>query len=234
MLRKRKVNGLKFLDEKIIALRNEMREQENHELTQQEAALQKEPELQQEDSKTLQQVDLHQDFVRIDNQEFPVISQSVLEGKMLIRMPNVFSIMPEELASLKYPSERRPNLIYTDETSTINLALNMTDYHLTEAEVEEFQEYMIEVLEQAHPSAKWLETGMMEIQEKNIGFIEVITPAIDGDIFNLMFFAALDGQTLIGTFNCMEEELENWRPVARSMVETLEFPIVGRNEVAMS
>ena len=96
------------------------------------------------------------------------------------------------------------------------------------------KEYMIEVLEQAHPSAKWLETGMLEIQEKNIGFIEVITPAIDGDIFNLMFFAALDGQTLIGTFNCMEEELESWQPVAKAMVETLEFPVVGRNEVVMS
>ena len=56
MLKKRKVNGLKFLDEKIIALRNEMREQENHELAQKEAALQNE----QEDPKTLQQIDLTQ------------------------------------------------------------------------------------------------------------------------------------------------------------------------------
>lgn len=234
MLRKRKVNGLKFLDEKIIALRNEMREQENHELAQQKAALQNEPEFQQEDSKTIQQVDLHQDFVRINNQDVPVISQAVLDNKMLVRLPSIFSIMPEELASLKYPSERRPNLIYTDDTSMINLALNMTDYHLTEAEVEEFQDYMVEVLEQAHPSAKWLETGMMEIQDKNIGFIEVMTPAIDGTIFNLMFFAALDGQTLIGTFNCMEEEYENWRPIAKSIVETLEFSVVGRDEVVMS
>ena len=231
MLKKRKVNGLKFLDEKIIALRNEMREQQNHELAQKEAALQNELEPQQEDSKTLQQVDLTQDFVKIDEQNFPVISQSVLNGKMIIRMPKLFSIMPKELASLKYPSERRPNVIYTDETSTINLALNLTGYPLRESEVEDFQENMIEVLEQAHPSAKWLDTGMMEIQEKTIAFIEIITPAIDGEIFNLMFFAALDGQTLIGTFNCMEGDLESWRPVAKAMVETLQFPSNEKNEV---
>lgn len=228
MLKKRKVNGLKFLDEKIIALRNEMREQENHELAQKEATLKKEQETEQEDSKT---IDLTQDFIEIDEQKIPVITQPVLNGKMLIRMPNLFSIMAKELASLKYPSERRPTVIYTDETSTINLALNLTDYPLRESEVEDFQENMIEVLEQAHPSAKWLDTGMMEIQEKTIAFIEIITPAIDGDIFNLMFFAALNGQTLIGTFNCMEGDLESWRPVAKAMVETLEFPLNEKNEV---
>jgi hypothetical protein len=228
MLKKRKVNGLKFLDEKIIALRNEMREQENHELAQKEATLKKEQEPEQEDSKT---IDLTQDFIEIDEQKIPVITQPVLNGKMLIRMPNLFSIMAKELASLKYPSERRPTVIYTDETSTINLALNLTDYPLRESEVEDFQENMIEVLEQAHPSAKWLDTGMMEIQEKTIAFIEIITPAIDGDIFNLMFFAALNGQTLIGTFNCMEGDLESWRPVAKAMVETFEFPLNEKNEV---
>ncbi len=228
MLKKRKVNGLKFLDEKIIALRNEMREQENHELAQKEATLKKEQEPEQEDSKT---IDLTQDFIEIDEQKIPVITQPVLNGKMLIRMPNLFSIMAKELASLKYPSERRPTVIYTDETSTINLALNLTDYPLRESEVEDFQENMIEVLEQAHPSAKWLDSGMMEIQEKTIAFIEIITPAIDGDIFNLMFFAALNGQTLIGTFNCMEGDLESWRPVAKAMVETLEFPLNEKNEV---
>ncbi|MEK4628203.1 hypothetical protein MKZ17_08345 [Solibacillus sp. FSL R7-0682] len=222
------MNGLKFLDEKIIALRNEMREQENHELAQKEATLKKEQEPEQEDSKT---IDLTQDFIEIDEQKIPVITQPVLNGKMLIRMPNLFLIMAKELASLKYPSERRPTVIYTDETSTINLALNLTDYPLRESEVEDFQENMIEVLEQAHPSAKWLDTGMMEIQEKTIAFIEIITPAIDGDIFNLMFFAALNGQTLIGTFNCMEGDLESWRPVAKAMVETLEFPLNEKNEV---
>ncbi|MBD8032012.1 MULTISPECIES: hypothetical protein [Solibacillus] len=225
------MNGLKFLDEKIIALRNEMREQEKHELAQKEAALQQELEPQQENQQTSQQVDLTQDFVKINELNIPVISQSVLKGNMIIRMPKLFSIMAKELASLKYPSERRPNVIYTDETSTINLALNLTDYPLRESEVVDFQENMIEVLEQAHPSAKWLDTGMMEVQGKTIAFIEVITPAIDGEIFNLMFFAALDGQTLIGTFNCMEGDLETWRPIAKAMVETLQFPSNDKNGV---
>ncbi|EON71660.1 hypothetical protein ACMGD3_06085 [Lysinibacillus sphaericus] len=221
---------MKFLDEKILALRNEMREQEKHELAQKEAALQEnEPEPQQEEQHELQAIDLYQDFVDIDGEDVPVIDQRILNGKITLRMPKLFSIMLPELASLKYPSERRPNIIYTDESTTINLAFNMTPHVLTEAGVAEFQENMIDVLEQAQPSAEWLDTDVIEINDKTIGFIEVITPAIDGDIFNLMFFASIDGQALIGTFNCMEEDLEDWRPIARAMMETLQFTPNGMN-----
>ncbi|MFY0519577.1 hypothetical protein ACOMCU_17365 [Lysinibacillus sp. UGB7] len=221
---------MKFLDEKILALRNEMRVQEKHELAQKEAALQEnEPEPQQEEQHELQAIDLYQDFVDIDGEDVPVIDQRILNGKITLRMPKLFSIMLPELASLKYPSERRPNIIYTDESTTINLAFNMTPHVLTEAGVAEFQENMIDVLEQAQPSAEWLDTDVIEINDKTIGFIEVITPAIDGDIFNLMFFASIDGQALIGTFNCMEEDLEDWRPIARAMMETLQFTPNGMN-----
>lgn len=207
-----------------------MREQEKHELAQKEAALQEnKPEPQQEEQQELQAIDLYQDFVDIDGEDVPVIDQALLNGKITLRMPKLFSIMLPELASLKYPSERRPNIIYTDESTTINLAFNMTPHVLTETGVAEFQENMIDVLEKAQPSAEWLDTDVIEINDKTIGFIEVITPAIDGDIFNLMFFASIDGQALIGTFNCMEEDLEDWRPIARAMMETLQFTPNGMN-----
>ena len=223
------MNGLKFLDEKIIALRNEMREQEQHELAQKEAALKEEQEPQpqqepqQEEQSELQAIDLYQDFVNIDEQAVPVIDQRIMDGKITLRMPKLFSIMPAQLASLKYPSERRPNIIYTDESSTINLAFNKTSNPLSEAEVAEFQESMIDVLEQAQPAAEWFDTDVIKIDDKTVGFIEVITPAIDGEIFNLMFFVSIDGQALIGTFNCMEEDIETWRPIARAMMETMKF-----------
>lgn len=221
---------LKFLDEKIIALRNEMREQEQHELAQQEAALkveQEEP--QQEVQQEIQAVDLYQYFITIDDLEVSVIDQAILEGKINLRMPKLFSIMLPELASFKYPSERRPTIIYTDESTTINLAFNMTTHSISDTEVAEFQEEMIDILEQAQPSAEWLDTDVIEINDKTIGFLEVITPAIDGDIFNLMFFASIDGQALIGTFNCMDEDFETWRPIARAMMGTLQFASNGRN-----
>ncbi len=223
---------MKFLDEKIIALRNEMREQEQHELAQQEAALKREQEPEQaseQEEQELPKVNIYQAHILIDDEKVEVMGQSFLDGKMSIRMPNLFSEMSTELASLKYPSERRPNLIYTDESSTINLAFNLTPHRLTEEGVAAFQENMIDILEQAQPSADWLDTDVLTIDEKSVGFLEIITPAIDGDIFNLMFFVSIEGQALIGTFNCMEDDLETWRPIARAMMESLQFASNSRN-----
>ncbi|MFJ7953420.1 hypothetical protein ACIQZG_18100 [Lysinibacillus sp. NPDC096418] len=172
---------------------------------------------------TLKENELNQSVVNIDGEDIPVIDQSVMEGKITLRMPKLFSIMSPELAAIKYPSEQRPTVIYTDESTTINLAFNLTTNALSDKEVAEFQKAMIASLEQAQPSAEWLDTDVIEINDKKIGILEVITPAADGNIFNFMFFASLDGQALIGTFNCMEDDIETWRPVARAMVETLQF-----------
>ncbi|MFJ7405391.1 MULTISPECIES: hypothetical protein [unclassified Lysinibacillus] len=227
---------MKFLDEKIIALRNEMREQEQHEVAQQEAALKKEQEPEQASEQVeqdLQKVNIYQDSIIIDDEKVEVIVQSLLDGKVSIRMPNLFFIMSTEIASLKYPSERRPNLIYTDESSTINLAFNLTPHRLKEEGVAAFQENMIDILEQAQPSADWLDTDVLTIDEKTVAFLEIITPAIDGDIFNLMFFTSIEGLALIGTFNCMEDDLETWRPIARAMMESLQFAPIRRNGGAL-
>ncbi|WP_230584454.1 hypothetical protein [Lysinibacillus sphaericus] len=214
---------MKFLDEKIIALRNEMRDQERHELAQQQAALQVEQEPEQDEQDNLQEVDIYQNIITIDDEEVQVMEQPLLDGKMIIRMPKLFSIMSAELASLKYPSERRPNLIYTDTSSSINLAFNLTPHRLNEDGVAAFQENMMDILEQAQPSADWLDTDVQKIDGKTVGFLEVITPAIDGEIFNLMFFASVEGRALIGTFNCMEDDFDTWRPIARAMMESLQF-----------
>lgn len=223
---------MKFIDEKIIALRNEMREQEQHELAQRQVALQKEQEPEQvseQEEQDLEKVNIYQSYIIIDEEKVGVMEQSLLDGKMTIRMPKLFSKMSTELAALKYPSDRRPNLIYTDESSSINLAFNLTPHRLKEEGVAAFQENMIDILEQAQPSADWLDTDVLKIDEKTVGFLEIITPAIDGDIFNLMFFASIEGIALIGTFNCMEDDLETWRPIARAMMESLRFASNSRN-----
>ncbi|MFJ7735467.1 hypothetical protein ACIQ2D_03900 [Lysinibacillus sp. NPDC097287] len=190
------------------------------ELNQKQSTLKEnEQELQQD----LQKIDLNQSSVNIDGEDIPVIDQSVLEGKITLRMPKLFSIMSPELAAIKYPSEQRPTVIYTDESTTVNLAFNLTTTALLDKGVADFQEAMIDALEQAQPSAEWLDTDVIEINDKKIGLLEVITPAADGNIFNLMFIASIDGQALMGTFNCMEKDLETWHPVARDMIETLQF-----------
>ncbi|WP_342559071.1 hypothetical protein [Metasolibacillus sp. FSL K6-0083] len=200
---------MEFLDEKILALRNEMREQERH-----EEAVQAE---------TVYPIDLTQDFIVINNKTVKIQTTTLLNSSMTLRMPASFFEMSKELAALKYPSEHRPNIIFTDETTTVNLAFSHTTMELMDDEVEQFRDEMVEGMEEMQPNAQWLDSGTSIIQEKPISYFSVITPAIDGRLFNLMFFCALNNYAFIGTFNCLEGDFDTWQPIALGIIDSIQF-----------
>ncbi|MEC1180051.1 hypothetical protein P9B03_16235 [Metasolibacillus meyeri] len=200
---------MEFLDEKILALRNEMREQERHEEAQQ--------------VEVIAAIDLAQDLIVIKDKSIRVKTVSLLDGDITLRMPVLFNEMPNKLAVLKYPSENRPNIIFTDESTTVNLAFSLTTSELMEEEVEQFRDELMEGMEQMQPNAQWLDMGLCSVQDKSISYFMVVTPAIDNHMYNLMFFCSLNGYALIGTFNCLEEESDIWKPIALGIIDSIQF-----------
>ena len=149
--------------------------------------------------------------------------QMLLEDKLCLRLPKDFVIMPPEKVSLKYPSERRPGLIYTNEDGAINITLNHTQIPFEAVDIQNFRDSMIDTIEKMQPAVRWLEKGMKIINEKDSGYFEFISPALDTDIYNLMFVTELHGRALIISFNCPEVEMDDWQPVAKGIINTLEI-----------
>lgn len=208
---------MEFLDEKMLALRNEMREQKHHEQAQQMKGVEQTGPAEQP------AVDLLKDFITIHDKAVKMQNIALLDNQIMLRIPALFTEMPKELAELKYPSARRPNVILTDESTTVNITFNFTTNELSNEEVAAFRDGMIEVLEQMQPAIEWFDIGGLTIQGKAISYFEMLTPALDGDIFNLMFFCSLQNRALIGTFNCMAEDLDEWEPVAQAIMRNMQF-----------
>ena len=69
----------------------------------------------------------------------PTLSRPVLQleerhflsNKLVLLMPREFELMGEEMLKLKYPTERRPTLVYTNKEGTVNVALNHTQDRVT-------------------------------------------------------------------------------------------------------
>jgi len=62
-----------------------------------------------------------------------------------------------------------------------------------------------------------------EINGRKVGYLEFITPVIDTDIYNLMFFTDLDGQLLLGTFNCTKRSIDEWQSTAKEIMNSLKI-----------
>ncbi|MCY9513882.1 hypothetical protein [Paenibacillus apiarius] len=169
----------------------------------------------------------HQTVLKIDGETIPFTEERLLDGKIRVPLPRTFHLMPPQAAAMKYPSERRPDIIYTNDSTSINIAFNHTDHAVMEEEMEEFTMAMIQILRRTQPILQWYEDGAREIRGKHVGYCEFLAPTLNVNLYNLMFFAELEHTALLCTFNCTEEEMKHWQPIARGLMDSL---VIGESE----
>ncbi|HHY73113.1 MAG TPA: hypothetical protein GX497_07790 [Bacillus bacterium] len=147
-------------------------------------------------------------------------SKKVLSDRVEILIPKDFEVMSEEMIAIKYPQGNPPTLVYTDNEGEVNIAFNHTTTPIEDSEIEQAKPTLKAGLESAYPDATWYRDEMTTINGKNVGVFELITPALDTNIYNLMFFTELDGQLLVATFNCTEELSDEWKPLAQQILQS--------------
>lgn len=131
--------------------------------------------------------------------------------------------MSEEMAKTKYPSERRPTIIYTNESGSVNIALNHTQSQVVNSQISAYTDNFKKTFENLYPSAQWYNSSVEKLNGKDVGVLELLTPAIDTEIYNLIWFTDLDGRLLISTFNCTKEQMNEWKPIAKSIMASQQF-----------
>lgn len=63
---------------------------------------------------------------QVGGEEVVLKEKQLLDNKVSMLLPQDFVIMSEEVAKTKYPNENRTPIIYTNEATTINVALSHT------------------------------------------------------------------------------------------------------------
>ncbi len=146
----------------------------------------------------------------------------ILDGQMQVSVPKSFSLMPLEQAKFKYPSEYRPEAIYTSEDGTVNIAFSRTESFLADEELPDFVEQMADTLRAVQPIRNWLGTQVIVNHSSlSIGVIRFVAAGVDTNLYNEILLFTHAGQVMMGTFNCMESDMEVWLPVAENTVQSL-------------
>ncbi|AZK48991.1 hypothetical protein EIM92_11360 [Paenibacillus lentus] len=199
-------------------------------------------------------------LLKLGSEEITFSETEVIPGQVSLRMPESFVEMPEQFAAMKYPSDRRPKLIYTDESLSININVNPTDNRMYDDEMEKFQSEMLAMLKRMQPNARWLsdgvftlgQAGRVEVEQaaseqegqlhqkeavqasatdgKRVGYYEFLSPAMDGNIYNLTFFMEWEEKGLFFSVNCMEKQMKLWRPIAHGIMASLRIIGSSPNE----
>lgn len=149
--------------------------------------------------------------------------KSLLNDKVELKIPLDFEIMSDEMIQTKYPTANRPTLVFTNKSGGINVALNLTQHQANQEIISSYKDSFVQSFKNAYPSAEWKDSGIKEINGRKVGFLELVTPAIDTEIYNLVFFTDLEGKLLLCTFNCTKKDTEDWIPIAQEILNSLKI-----------
>ena len=146
-----------------------------------------------------------------------------MNNKIELLLPKDWKPMSEALVQKKYPGPRPPSLVYSDITGSVSIAFNHTDSKASPDVLDKYKEALKAGLMNAYPDAVWEKEAITEINGKKVGVFEVFTETADDKIYNYMVFTDVEGRLMICSFNCTENRLKTWKPVAQQIVNSLKF-----------
>lgn len=148
---------------------------------------------------------------------------SLLNGKVEISFPAELTEMTNENWKKKYGSAEKPFLALSDKKLELSMIAHQTGQEWVEAEMNEYVQFRIDNFKNNRLDAKVLEHGVKDVNGKKVGFIKFETKPGNTVIFNYYFFAVLDGQMLLFSFNTPETLKAQWEKPADEILGSLKI-----------
>lgn len=141
-------------------------------------------------------------------------------GEFYLKLPKEFKLMDAKTLKKKYVNENPPTFAYTNEETTVNVAISITNTQMSNEAIGTFLESM-----KAQLGAQYevLESGTKEKEGHTIGQIQFISKAPDTDIYNHMMIFSCNEKFRVVSFNCTKELQEEWQEVGTFIINSLIF-----------
>jgi hypothetical protein len=150
------------------------------------------------------------------------VDKALFGGKVRISVPAEFRPMSPELLKQRYPSAYPPALVYMNESSTINIAVDHTTHSLKTEQLPAAIEQVRQTFRVQHPTARFLRSEMTQINGKPYFIIEVETPAANTTVHNIMVGTSLDDRLMVASFNCPKTDAPTWLETGRRVIQSIE------------
>lgn len=147
---------------------------------------------------------------------------SLFEDKFSIMLPKDFVDMPENIKKMKYLAEQRPKIIKTIPTGGIDIGFSLLDVTMTDAQLSQVFWHSKNAIRKLNPANVMMEESVIKGNNKLLIWMDYISPALDGQMYNIMFLANLGEYSYHGIFNCAISEMEIWKEVIRAILASIQ------------
>ncbi len=146
----------------------------------------------------------------------------LFDDKMAITLPKTFIDMPRRIAQIKYPSNQRPQIIKTDLLGATNFAFNLFEQPVKKEQLKEVATTFKQMIKKVHPANIFYEEKTECIGDMSVCWFDFKGYAIDTQVYYIYFVSVIDGKLLHGIFNCMIEDLVEYKEVAFLVMRSIQ------------
>ncbi|MDE7312396.1 MAG: hypothetical protein K2N87_12385 [Eubacterium sp.] len=181
--------------------------------------------------------------VLVGGEELVFAEREIIKDRLWMWLPNTFALLAEEAVKCKYPDANRPQQVYTDQETDVNIC-----FTLLEGEIEkdgetafEYCDDIVQYVQQYKPECSILKQAVVKAKEKKVPWLAFVSQAEDTQMYNLMFFTVLDlkkdadsdrdrigagradtaGNLLLGTCNCLAQDEDVWKGIFVQMLVSM-------------
>ena len=153
-----------------------------------------------------------------------VVSRTVLDGFIRLELPVKFARMSEYHLRIKYPGSRPPTEVYSNSNGAVSIAFNYTRNAIHPSQIAEVHAMMSASFRRRYPYARWFRSVVIEKFGTSVFVMELMTPAVDTEVHNIIYGIPLKGRLLLVSFNATAAEAERWLDVGKRIFDTMQFP----------
>ena len=151
-----------------------------------------------------------------------LVYRKILSQKGEILLPSDFKQMDINTIILKYPNEGgRPNEVYTNNNSSVNLGFTHCIKKVTASDIKKHADELVAILKQRGITI--ISQSQEKINGKDFLIIEFNSKAINGTLYNKMFFTVLAGRLLIGNYNCTSLIEGQWKKKGYEIIQSIKL-----------
>lgn len=136
-----------------------------------------------------------------------------------VLLPNTMKQMPQAYARIKYPSEFRPQKIFTTVDLSVNMGFTVFPSEIQNNEIKQLSERMKAAIHRANPDYRMYSTECLS--ETKGWWFAFRSHAMDSDLYNMMLAVTLGMKLVQCSFNCYYKDYQKWKKVVLMMWESI-------------
>lgn len=147
--------------------------------------------------------------------------RKVVLNTFTMLIPDTMKQMPKEYARIKYPSEFRPQQIFTTSDLDVNMGFTVFSKQIQQEDRMELLQQMQETIYRANQDGK--QNACVLLKQVSGGYFTFRSHVMDSDLFQMMALITAGEWLIQGNFHCVYSEHIKWKRIVLLMLETIQI-----------